>query len=129
MVERTFLQVMPVFRVPKDPPPLDLSFKSIVMDDPAYATGSFDAYMDTSRDCATWFAKSSMGPIIGDIPVSGDKVLGGIVHAQVASGAEWRLHEKALEARVTDLEDTTIAREVHMQKETAWALAWERELW
>ena len=90
MAERTFLQVMLVFGVPRDPPPLDLSFKSIVIDNPAYATGSFDAYVDTSIDYATWFVASSARPIMGDVPVSGGRVLGGIAHAQVAFGAEWR---------------------------------------
>ena len=52
MAERTFHQIMSVFGVPKDPPPLDLSFESIVMDNLAYATGSFNAYMDTSKDYA-----------------------------------------------------------------------------
>ena len=41
------------------------------MDDLAYATGSFDAYMDTRRDSTIWFAESSIGPIIGDVLVSG----------------------------------------------------------
>ena len=47
---------MPIFGVPKDPPPLDLSFKSIAMVDPDYAMGFFDAYVDTSIDDATWHA-------------------------------------------------------------------------
>jgi len=42
---------------------------------------SFDAYMDTSKDYATWFAESSTEPIIGDVPMSEGRVLGGIVHA------------------------------------------------
>ena len=81
MAERTFHQVMSSSGVLRDLPPLSLSYKSIVLDDPAYATGSFDAYMDTSRDYAIWFAESSIGPIIGDVPVSGGRVLKGIVHA------------------------------------------------
>ena len=44
---------MSVFGVPRDPPPLGLSFESIVMENPAYTMGSFDAYVDTSRDYAT----------------------------------------------------------------------------
>ena len=43
--------------------------------------GSFDAYMDTSKDYTTWFVESSTGPIIGNVPVSGGGVLGGIVRA------------------------------------------------
>ena len=30
---------------------------------------------------------------------------------------------------MTELETAAVAREVHMQEETAQALAWERELW
>ena len=96
---------------------------------PAYATGSFDSYVDTSRDYATWFAKSSIGPISGDVPVSKGRVLGGIVRAQVASRVGWRLRVEAFQARVTKLETAVTAREVHMQEETAQALAQERELW
>ena len=55
---------MPVFREPRDPPPFGLSFELVVIDEPAYLTNSFDAYVETSRDYATWFAKSSAGPII-----------------------------------------------------------------
>ena len=62
---------MLVFGVPRDPPPIGLSFESVVLDDPTYATGSFDAYMETSRDYVTWFAESSTGPIIKDVPVNG----------------------------------------------------------
>jgi len=87
---------MLVFGVSRDPPLIGLSFESIVMDNPAYAMGSFDAYMDTNKDYATWFVESSIGPIIGDVPVSGGKVLGGILRAQVASGAEWRLCVESL---------------------------------
>ena len=105
---------MPIYGVSRDPHPLGLSFESIILDDPAYATGSFDAYMDTSQDCATWFAESSMKPIIGGVPVSGGRVLGGIVCNQVAFGAEWRGRAKALQARVTKHEATVAAREVHM---------------
>ena len=46
-----------------------------------YEMGSFNAYMDTSRDYATWFAESSTGPIIGDVSVSGGRVLEGIIRA------------------------------------------------
>ena len=40
---------MPVYGVPRDPPPFGLLFESIVLDDLAYMMGSFDAYVDTSR--------------------------------------------------------------------------------
>ena len=72
---------MPVFRVPRDPPLLGFSFEFVVIDDSTYAMGSFDAYMDTSRDYAIWFTECLVGPIIGDVPVSGGRVLKGIVHA------------------------------------------------
>ena len=84
------------------------------MDNPTYATGSFDAYMDTRKDYATLFIESFLGPIIEDVPVSRGRVLGGIVHAQVASGIEWRLRAEALQARVTELENAATAMEVHM---------------
>ena len=127
LAERTFHQVMPIFRVPRNLPPLGLSFESIIMDDPAYTTGSFDAYMDTSKDYANWFAESSTGPIIKDVPVSEGRVLGGIIRAQVASRANWRLCVKVIQARIIELETTAATREVHMQEETVHALAWERE--
>ena len=79
---------MPVCEVPRDPPPHDLSFEAMVLDDPDYATSAFDAYVDMSKDYSTWFIESSAGPIIGDVPVSGGKVLGGAVRVQVAIGAK-----------------------------------------
>ena len=66
--------------------------------------GSFDASVDTSRDYSTLFTESSTRPIIGDVPVSGGRVLGGIIHAQVAIGAEWQAPVEALKAKVTELE-------------------------
>ena len=81
MAESTFHQVMPIYGVPRDLPPLGLSFESIVLDDLAYATGSFDAYVDTNQDYPIWFAESSTRPIIGDVPVGGGRVLEGIVLA------------------------------------------------
>ena len=53
LAERALYQVMPIYGVPRDPPPLRLLFESVVLDDSTYATGSFNAYMDTSRDYAT----------------------------------------------------------------------------
>ena len=105
---------MPVYGVPRDLPFLGLSFESVVLDDLAYVMGSFDAYMDTNRDYATWFIKSSIGLIIGDVSVSGGRVLGGIFRAQVASGVEWRVCAEALQVKVTELEAITTTREVHM---------------
>ena len=120
---------MLAYGVLRDLPPLGLSFETIVLDDPAYATSSFNAHVDTSKYYATWFTESSVGPIIGDVPVSGSRVLGGIICAQVATRVEWRACKKVLQARVTELEATFAFREAHMQEETAQALAQERELW
>lgn len=103
---------MSVFGVPRDPPPPGLSFEPVVIDDLAYAMGSFDAYVDTSMDYATWFIESSTGPMIGNVLVS--RVLGGIVYAQVAFGAEWRLRTEDLQARVTELKTIAADREVHI---------------
>ena len=72
---------MPVYGLLRDPPPHDFSFETIILGNPAYATGTFFAYVDMSKDYSTWFAKSFEGPIIGDVTVSGGKVLGGIVRA------------------------------------------------
>ena len=88
LAERTFHQVMPVFGVLKNLPPLSLSLESVVLDDSTYMMGSFNAYVDTSRDYATWFTESSKEPIIGDVPMSRGRVLGCIVRAQVASKVE-----------------------------------------
>ena len=70
LAERTFHQVMPIYGVLRDSPPYSLSFEAMVLDDLDYVMGAFDAYMDLSRDYSTWFAESSTGPIIGDIPLS-----------------------------------------------------------
>lgn len=72
---------MPVFGVTRDPSPLSLSFKSIVMDDPAYMTSAFDAYVDTSKNYAAWSVVSFVRPIMGDVPMSRGGVLVGITRA------------------------------------------------
>ena len=119
---------MPVYGVPRDLRPHGLSFEAMVLGNPAYAMGAFDAYVDTSRDYSTWFVKSSLWPIIGDFPISGGRMLGGVICAQVATRAEWRTCAKAVEARVTKLEALSVDREAHIQKETTRALAREREI-
>ena len=81
MAERTFHQVMPVYGVARDPPPYSLSFEAMVMGDPDYTTGAFNAYVDMSKDYSTCFTESSAGPIIGDIPVSRGRVLGLVICA------------------------------------------------
>ena len=80
-MERTFHQVIPIYGMPKDSPPHGLSLEAMVLDDPKYATNTFDAYVDMSRDYTTWFVKSSVGPNIGDVPMNGGRVLGGAVPA------------------------------------------------
>ena len=67
--------------VPRNPPPLGLSFDTIILYHIAHAMGSFDDYLDTSRDYATWFVESFARPISRDVPVSGGRVLRGIIHA------------------------------------------------
>ena len=79
---------MPIYGVPRDLPPHGLSFEAIVLDDLNYAMGIFDVYVDMNRNYSTQFVKSSAGPIIGDVPVSGGKVLEGVVHVQVATGVK-----------------------------------------
>lgn len=53
LAERTFHQVMRVYRVPRDPPPYGLSFEAMVLDDLEYTISAFDAYVDKSRDYST----------------------------------------------------------------------------
>ena len=40
LAERTFHQVMPIYGVPRDPPPRGLSFEAMVMGGPDYATSA-----------------------------------------------------------------------------------------
>ena len=80
-MERTSHQVIPIYGMPKDSPPHGLSFEAMVLDDLEYATSTFNAYVDMSRDYTTWFVKSSARPNIGDVPMSGGRVLGGVVPA------------------------------------------------
>ena len=119
---------MPIYGVLRDPPPHGMSFEAMVMGGPNYAMGAFDAYVDTSRDYFTWFTEFSTRPIIGDVPLSGGRVLGGVICAQVATGVKWKAYAKTVEARVTELEALSTARKAHMQEEIAWALAQEREI-
>ena len=49
MAERTFHQVMPTFRVPKDPP-LEISCPEVIVDDLAYAIGSFEGFLIKDTD-------------------------------------------------------------------------------
>lgn len=114
MAERTFHQVMPVYGVSRDLPPHGLSFEAIILGDVAFAIGTFDTYVDTNKDYSTCFAEFSTRLIIGDVPLSGGRVMRGIIHTQVATEAEWKARAKASEAKVTELEVLYAAREVHM---------------
>ena len=69
-----------------------------------------------------------MGPIIGDVPVCGDRVLRGAIRTQVATKAEWKACDETTEARVTKFEALFTAKEAHMQEEIAQALAKEKEV-
>ena len=120
---------MPVYGVPRDLPPHSLSFEAMVLDDPDYAMGAFDAHVDTSKDYSTWFIESFTRLIIGDVLMSGGRVLGGAIRAQVATRAEWRARVKTTEAKVTELDALFAIREVHMQEETTRALAREWEIY
>lgn len=119
---------MPVYGVPRDLPPHDLSFEAIVLDDPNYAVGTFGAYVDMSRDYSIWFVEFSTGPIIRDVPMSRGRVLEGTIRTQVATGVEWRACVETVEARVTEFEALFIARKAHTQEEIARVLAREREI-
>ena len=120
---------MPVYGVPRDLPPHSLSFEAMVLDDPDYAMGAFDAHVDTSKDYSTWFIESFTRLIIGDVLMSGGRVLGGAIRAQVATEAEWRARVKTTEAKVIELDALFAIREVHMQEETTRALAREWEIY
>jgi len=71
---------MLTFRVPRDPP-LEISYLKVIVDDPTYATCSFEGFVIEDTDYATWFLASSAGPIIDDCPVNGGRVLRGIARA------------------------------------------------
>lgn len=109
---------MPVFRVPKDPPPRT-SCPEIILDDLVYAVSSFKGFLIVATDYATWFLESSAKPIIEDCPISGGWLLGGITRAQQVSEAWLRLHVVTLYAWVRDLEGAATARDGYMQEEIA----------
>jgi len=44
LAKRIFHQVMPTFRVPKDPP-LEISCPEVIVDNPAYVIGSYVSFM------------------------------------------------------------------------------------
>ena len=45
---------MPIFRVPRDPPP-ELSSHEVILDDLAYETSSFEGFVMVDTDYITWF--------------------------------------------------------------------------
>lgn len=54
--------------------------------------------------------QSSIGPINGDVPVSGGRMLRGAVGAQVATGVEWRARAETVKARVAEFKALFIAK-------------------
>jgi len=104
----TYHQVMPIFRVPRDPPQ-ELSCSMLILDDLDYTTSSFEGFVTEDTDYFIWFLKSLTEPIMDDCPVSGGRLLGDIVHACRASKAHLRLHVDTLQARVRDLEGAATA--------------------
>ena len=104
---------MLIFRVPRDPPS-EISFPDMVLDNPAYVIGSFEGFVTSNTDYATWFSESSTRPIINDCPVSGGRIFGGIASTRRASEARLMLHVETLQARVRDLESATATKEGYM---------------
>ena len=51
LAERAFHQVMLTFRVPRDPP-LKISCPKVIMENPTYATGSFEGFVTEDIDYA-----------------------------------------------------------------------------
>ena len=93
------------------------------MDDLDYTIGSFDSFIKEDIDYFTWFLQSSVGPIMGDFPISGGKVLDGIARARWALEAHLRLRVDTLQARVRDLEGAVVARKGYIQEKIAKSLA------
>ena len=81
LAEKTYDQVMPVFRVPRDPPQEILCFE-VILDDPDYTTSSFKYFITEDTDYFTWFLQSSTELVMDDCPMSGGRVLGGITHTR-----------------------------------------------
>ena len=52
MDEWTFHQVMPVFRVPRDPLSR-ISYPEMILDDPDYVIGSFEGFITEATDYVT----------------------------------------------------------------------------
>ena len=95
LVERTYHQVMPVFKVPRDPPH-DLSCFAVILVDLNYGIGSFEGFVTKDTNYVTWFLQSLVVPIINDCLVSGGRVLDGIARARQALEAHLRLHVDTL---------------------------------
>lgn len=60
------------------------------LDNPDYATGSFEGFVMEDTNYITWFLQSSARPIMDDCLVRGGKGLGGIAHACQALEAHLR---------------------------------------
>ena len=50
----TFHQVMPIFKVPKNPP-YELSYSAVILDYLDYETGSFEGFVMEDTNYVTWF--------------------------------------------------------------------------
>ena len=110
MAERTYHQVMPIFRVPKDLPQ-ELTHSELILDNLDCMTGSFNGFVTKNTNYITWFLQSSTSPIMDDCPMSRGRVLGGIARACRASKAHLRLQVDTLQAKVRDLEGAAATRE------------------
>ena len=110
MAEKTFHQVMLIFKMPRDPS-LEISCIEVVLDDLVYVISSSEGFLTTNTDYVAWFSESSVGPIVDDCLVSGCRVLGGIACARRALEAHLRLHVETLQAWVRGLESVAVTRE------------------
>lgn len=128
LAERTCYQVMPVFRVPRDPP-VELSYSTVILDNLNYRTSSFKGFVTKDTNYFTWFLQSSTEPIIDNCLMSGGRVLNGITRTRQASEAHLRLHIDTLQARVRELEGAAAIGDGYMQEEIARFLARERDRW
>jgi len=82
---------MLAFRVPRDSP-RELSCSTMILDDLNYGIGSFEGFVIEGTDYITWFLQSLTMSIIDDCPVSGGRVLRGIVSAHRTLEAHLRIH-------------------------------------
>ena len=91
LAERTYLQVMLVFRVLRDPS-LGALCSEVILDDLDHITCSFNSFVIEDTDYFIWFLQSSAGPIMDDYLMSRGKVLSGMARARLAFEAHLWLH-------------------------------------